>query len=222
VALLAAHRDRAEDRAEFTRGGGCWVSRACWGPQGRVPTGRRDQRLWARPPRGSATTGCRVLGSCPGRLSRGAHKRRGRAASRRSRGHAGAPAWLYDGEVGTRLSTRLRGPTGLLPASRAGEPWAAALLRARNAWRGRGGGRGDGGRSERGSPWVDGDERHGFDATSDGRWFWARERRRGRGGCCARRGEIGRERKSGGRVGRGAERNVGELGHEMGRGDTLR
>jgi hypothetical protein len=50
VALLAAHRDRVEDRAEFTRGGGCWAGRAYWGPQGRVPTGRNDQRLWARPP----------------------------------------------------------------------------------------------------------------------------------------------------------------------------
>jgi hypothetical protein len=46
-------------------------------------------------------------------------------------------------------------------------------------------------RNERGSPWADRDERHGFDAASGGRRFWARERRRGRGGCYARRGEIG-------------------------------
>jgi hypothetical protein len=55
-------------------------------------------------------------------------------------------------------------------------------------------GRGNGERNERGSLWADGEERHGFDAASGGRWFWARERWCGRGGCYARRGEIGRER----------------------------
>jgi hypothetical protein len=126
-------------------------------------------------------------------LSRGAHKRRGRAASRRSRGHAGAPAWLYDGKAGTRLSARSRGPTGLLPASHAaaGAPRLARERGRKRGW----------GRSKRGSPWVDEDERHEFDAASSGRRFWARERRRGRGGYCACHGEIGRERVVGEWVG---------------------
>jgi hypothetical protein len=74
-----------------------------------VPTGRCGQRLWARLSRGSATAGCRVPGLCLGRLSRGAHKRRGRAASRRSRGRAGAPAWLYDGEATPAMAARRSG-----------------------------------------------------------------------------------------------------------------
>jgi hypothetical protein len=137
VALLAAHRDRAEDRAEFTSGGGVLGRPRLLGPAG-------ARAHWTPRPE--------ALGEATARLSHGrlpfpravpwpveprGSQAQGRAASRRSRGHTGAPAWLYDGEVGTRLSARLRGPTGLLPASRAtaGAPRLAREKGRKRGWR---------------------------------------------------------------------------------------
>jgi hypothetical protein len=142
------------------RGKGTWAqgpARSHW-PDGDRARGRRSAATTTRP-RWPRPTGLR------------AHR-------------AAALAWLGH--------TRDRGKKGR--EGRAGRLGRApAMASDRHAERNEGEeegmerGRGDGERKGRRSPWADGDERHGLDAASDGRWFWARERRERR--SWARTGE---------------------------------